>query len=77
MKKNIKADEMEMAINFKSMRIAFVFSTLALTVYCCLETFIGGKLPTVPCIIWLLQGSLFFCAKLIFTKLTTVKSDEE
>ncbi len=77
MKKNVKADEMEVAINFKAMRIAFIFSTLALTVYCCLETFLSGALPTVPCIIWLSQGSLFFCAKFIFTKIATVQSDEE
>ncbi len=63
-----KADEMEMDINFKAMRVAFVFSILALAAFCGYELIRCGELPLIPFLILDVQGALFFTVKLALTR---------
>ncbi len=66
--KNWKADEMEMTINFKAMRFAYVFAEIALIVYCIVMTARTGDLPTWPFVILCASGCVFFGAKLWMTR---------
>ena len=43
-----KADEMELAVNYKAARNAFVFLEFALAVYCLVCVLKTGELPWVP-----------------------------
>lgn len=74
--KNWKADEMEMAINFKSTRIAFIFSTLALLAYCIYGVAIE-ELFTIPFVILCISCSLFFISKLYLSKMMTKENSDE
>lgn len=76
---NFKADEMEMSINFKSMRLAWVFSELALAIYCIVRLFMNGNLPSVSLLILCISGAIFWVSKLIMTKQMTAGGnyDEE
>lgn len=49
--KNFKADEMEMAINFKAMRFAWILSELALALYCMVDLVMNENLPSIPFLI--------------------------
>ena len=63
----VKADEMEMAINYKAAKNAFSFLELALAIYClayCLKT---GELPWAW-LIFIVSGLVFWGTKLIETK---------
>ena len=62
----IKADEMEMTINFKSMRVAYVFSEICLTIYCIYHFCTAGAFSIVT-VIWLTSVAAFFVSKLIYT----------
>ena len=62
----IKADEMEMAINFKSMRAAYVFTEICLTIYCIYHFCTAGAFSVVTAI-WLASVAVFFVFKLIYT----------
>ena len=44
-----KADEMELAINYKAARNAFVFLEFALAIYCLVCVLKTGELPWVYC----------------------------
>lgn len=66
-----KADEMEMTINFKSTRIAFIFSILALLIYCIYGLVAMEELPTIPFIILCISCSLFLTSKLYLFKMMT------
>ncbi len=73
-----KADEMELAVNYKAARNAFVFLELALFIYCLVFFLKTGELPWV----WLIfigSGLIFWGTKLIETKRLTDPggSDEE
>lgn len=72
-----KADEMEMTINFKSIRIAFVFLILALFAYCMYGVIIMNELLTVPFVIMCASCSLFFISKLYLTKVMTQGNCDE
>lgn len=76
--KKWKADEMEMTINFKAMRVAFVFSIIALLAYCIYEAVVSKNLPTVPFVILTVQSAVFFISKLFLTKeMSEGANDEE
>ena len=63
-----KADEMEMFINFKSMRLSWVFVNIALIIWLA-ETFIkSGKLPFILFTIICFQNIIFFGSKLYMTR---------
>ena len=72
-----KADEMEIAINYRAMRIAFVFSGIALLVYCIYEYVALKRLPTIPFVIFLVKEILFFVSKLFITSKMKKGSDDE
>lgn len=73
-----KADEMEMAINFKSIRIAYVFSILALFGYCIYMYITKNELPLIPFIIACGELCLFYLTKLCLTmKMARGNRDEE
>ena len=57
-----KADEMELAINYKTARNAFVFLELSLAVYCLVYRLKTGKLPWVW-LIFIITGLLFWGTK--------------
>ena len=59
MKKNRKADEMEMAINLNAARYAFGFLEIAMMIYCIAERIITGKFP-MPIFIFGILGMLIF-----------------
>lgn len=73
----IKADEMEMYINFKSMRIAFGFIQISLAIYCMYHLFIDKTLPDVF-IIWVLSMTVYWISNLVFRhKMLKGQEDEE
>ncbi len=76
-KQSWKADEMEMSINFRAMRIAYVFSVLALIAFCGYEIIRFGKLPFIPFLILAIQGVLFFTTKLILTRKMSYTGDSD
>lgn len=73
-----KADEMEMSINFQSIRAAYIFAILALLADCLYAVIATGELLTVPFIILCASCSLFLMLKAYLTKqMTKGLSDEE
>ena len=75
-----KADEMEMAINFKAMRCAWAFLTLSLAVWCLSETISSGEIPGVPFVLECVSSFIFFSVKIGLTNRMTKSergNDEE
>ena len=72
----IKADEMELAINFKSIRAAYVFSEICLTIYCIYHFCTAGVFSVVTAI-WLVSVAAFFVSKLIYTHNITRNTKNE
>ncbi len=71
-----KADEMELAINYKAARNAYAFLVLALAIYCLICFLKTGELPWV----WLIfigSGLVFWGTKLIETKRLTESGDSD
>jgi len=71
-----KADEMELAINYKAARNAYAFLVLALAIYCLICFLKTGELPWV----WLIfigSGLVFWGTKLIETKRFTEPGDSD
>lgn len=72
----LKADEMELAINYKATRNAYAFLVLTLAIYCLICFFKTGELPWV----WLIfigSGLVFWGTKLIETKRLTEPGDSD
>ena len=76
-KRSWKADEMELAVNLRAMRISHCFTTLALVVYCCITLAKMGDLPTVSFLILCGSNLLFFGVKQALTKRLTKDVDDE
>lgn len=74
--KKWKADEMEMTINFKSTRIAYIFSILALLAYC-IYGFSLEELFTIPFVILCMSCLLFFISKLYLSKMMIKENSDE
>lgn len=73
-----KADEMEMHINFKAMRLSWVVVALFLLIWNVVELINTGDMPFLPFILMCLQSTLFFTVKTVLSKkMTAVHSDEE
>ena len=71
-----KADEMELAINYKAARNAYAFLVLSLAIYCLICFLKTGELPWV----WLIfigSGLVFWGTKLIETKRLTELGDSD
>ncbi len=71
-----KADEMEMAINYKAARNAFAFLEIALAMYCLVYVLRTGELPWVW-LIFISSGLVFWATKLIETKRLTGPGDAD
>ena len=67
MKKNWKADEMEMAINYQAMRLSWLFVGITLLIYCIVSYILDGIFPFIPFMILLTQTMIFFAGKLWIT----------
>jgi len=59
---------MEMGINLRATRAAYVFSVLALLCYCVAYYTIESDLPLIPFIIMCVQLIVFFAVKLVLTR---------
>jgi len=70
-----RADEMEMAINFKAMRLSWLFIVIALLVWLFVGLISIGEINLVLLIIILTQNLIYFSAKLLITKRMTGESD--
>ncbi|MBE6117671.1 MAG: hypothetical protein IIZ14_07580 [Solobacterium sp.] len=71
-----KADEMEMAVNYKAARNTYVFLEAALAVYCLIYRLKTGELPWA----WLIfigSGLVFWGTKWIETKHLTAPGDSD
>ena len=71
-----KADEMELAVNYKAARNAFVFLEFALAVYCLVCVLKTGELPWVW-LIFTISGLVFWGTKLIETKRLSDPGDSD
>jgi len=76
-KRNWKADEMELAINLRAMRVSHCFTTLALVIYCGVVLAEQGDLPTIPFLILCVSNLLFFNVKLWLTRRLAKDADDE
>lgn len=76
-KQKWEADEMEVAINYKAMRVAFVFSIIALLAYCVYDYVTSSEIPTIPFVIACIQGAIFFASKVFITHKVTKEHDDE
>lgn len=72
-----KADELEMAINFKSMRLSWIFFSFALLGWVVYEYIKSGEFLIIPLSIDLLQTIIFFASKLIITHRMSGGGNEE
>ncbi len=71
-----KADEMEMAINFRAMRWAWGFLILSLAVWCLSETVSTGKIPVVPFLLTCGSNIIFWSVKIGLTnRMTKLEND--
>ncbi|MEA4845932.1 MAG: hypothetical protein VB106_01735 [Clostridiaceae bacterium] len=72
-----KADEMEMAINFKSMRLSWVFVNVSLFIWLAADFLKSGELPFILFAIIAIQNIIFFGSKLYMTHKMTGNADEK
>lgn len=70
-----KADEMEMFINFKSMRLSWVFVNAALVIWLIVTFVKSGELPFILFMIVCIQNIIFFGSKIFLTR--RMSSDEK
>ena len=71
-----KADEMEMAVNYKAARNAFVFLQVSLAIYCLIIALKTGELPWAW-LIFVSSGTVFWVTKLMETKRLTASGDPD
>ncbi len=68
MKRKWKADEMEMAINFKAMRLSWVFGLLSLITWMIVGYIKTQEILYIPLKILIFQNTIFFISKLLMTR---------
>ena len=71
-----KADEMEMAINYKAMRNSWVFLVTTLVIWECVEVARGNTDSPVILLV-LLQTAIFWSCKMYYTKKMSVDNDPD
>lgn len=71
-----KADEMELAINYKAARNSFVFLEIALAIYCLVCVWKTGELPWIW-LIFVISGLIFWGTKLIETRRLSSPGDSD
>ena len=72
-----KPDEMEMSINFKSMRFSWLFVNVALIIWLAVDFKKSGELPFIPFTIISFQNIIFFGSKLYMNHKMSENSDEK
>ncbi len=73
-----RADEMEMSVNFKAMRLSWALVGTSLAAWTIAEMAVNGELPFIPFLLLCAQSIVFFAAKLIITRrMVRAGSDEE
>jgi len=72
-----KADEMEMEINFKSMRLSWVFENVALLIWLIVDSVKGEYFSFIPLTIISVQNIIFFGSKLYMTRKMSRDGDEK
>ena len=71
-----RADEMEMSINYKAMRLAWVFENAALLVWAVISQ-INGDTSRIQILIILFQNAIFYGSQLYMTrKMANEKKDK-
>lgn len=71
-----KMDEMEMSINLKCIRIAWVFGLLYLLIWVNYEFFTANNLPSLPFILLLSQLIIYFACQFIITRKTVGENEK-
>lgn len=77
MKKRIKADEMEMSINFKAVRASWIYSLLFLIVWNIFSVIKTGDIELIPFILMVSETLIMFVVKSILTKKMSDDSDND
>lgn len=77
MKKRIKADEMEMSINFKAVRASWIYSLLFLIVWNMFSVIKTGDIELIPFILLVSETLIMFVVKSILTKKMSGDSDND
>lgn len=77
MKKRIKADEMEMSINFKAVRASWIYSLLFLIVWNMFSVIKTGDIELIPFILLVSETLIMFVVKSILTKKMSGNSDND
>lgn len=76
--KRWKADEMEMAINFRAMRCTWIFLVLSLAIWCIVAAISTGVVPVVPILLLCASTIIFLTAKTVITnKMTKSEKDDD
>lgn len=71
-----KNDEMELSINFKAMRISWLWYEIALAIFCIITTIVAGEFPIIEFVIWAIGGVLYWNVKVYVTKKMTETTEE-
>lgn len=77
MKKRIKADEMEMSINFKAVRVSWIYSLLFLIVWNMVSVIKTGDIELIPFILLVSEALIMLVVKSILTKKMSGDSDND
>lgn len=77
MKKRIKADEMEMSINFKAVRASWIYSLIFLIIWNMVSVIKTGDIELIPFILLVTEALIMFVVKSILTKKMSGDSDDD
>lgn len=77
MKKSIKADEMEMSINFKAVRASWIYSLLFLIVWNMFSVIKTGDIELIPFNLLVSETLIMLVVKSILTKKMSGDSDND
>lgn len=77
MKKRIKADEMEMSINFKAVRASWIYSLLFLIVWNMFSVIKTGDIELIPFNLLVSETLIMLVVKSILTKKMSGDSDND
>ncbi len=77
MKRRWKADEMEMSINYKSVRASWAFSLAFLCIWNIVNVVQTGELASLACILLTIETLVFLTTKLFLTKKMTDGGDHD
>lgn len=70
-----KSDEMEKNVSYRSMRIVYPLTILALLAYCVWQYVVTGELPHIPAVILFASAALYFILWASFIRFLVPKKD--